>query len=143
LQLLQATITRDEPDGTIYTLPVTSFLRFLMLLALIVWIGGILFFAFVEAPTLFTVLPSPQMAGNVVSPTLSKLHWIGLIAGLAFLIASLFYDRQKFARFKPFALSNIGSADADSDFDFTIRHYAAHARVAGPVTGHRKLAAHG
>jgi uncharacterized membrane protein len=78
-----------------------------MLLALIAWIGGIIFFAFVEAPTLFTVLPNPQIAGNVVSPTLSKLHWIGIISGLTFLGCSLFYDRQKFARLKPFALSNI------------------------------------
>jgi uncharacterized membrane protein len=90
-----------------YTFCDMSFLRFVMLVALIVWIGGIIFFAFVEAPTLFTVLPNPQMAGNVVSPTLSKLHWMGLISGIAFLIASLFYDQQKFARFKMLALSNI------------------------------------
>jgi len=78
-----------------------------MLLALIVWIGGIIFFSFVEAPTLFMVLPTTRMAGDVVSASLGKLHWIGLIAGLAFLSSSLFYDQKRFARLKPFALSNI------------------------------------
>lgn len=68
-------------------------LRFLMLLALIVWIGSIIFFAFVVAPTLFTVLPDPHTAGQVVGPTLAKLHYIGLIAGVAFLFCSLTYNR--------------------------------------------------
>src|SRR5262252_5533512 len=82
-------------------------LRSIMLLALIVWIGGIVFFAFVEAPTLFAVLPNPQTAGNVVSPSLNKLHWIGILSGLALLGCSLFYDQEKFARLKLFTLSNI------------------------------------
>ena len=42
-----------------------SFLRFLMLLSLVVWIGGLIFFAFVLAPTAFQVLPSTHIAGNV------------------------------------------------------------------------------
>lgn len=78
-----------------------------MLLALIVWIGGIIFFAFVLAPTLFTVLPSPQMAGNVVSPTLTKLHCIGLVSGAVFLICSLLYDRIRYARFRLFTTANL------------------------------------
>ncbi len=84
-----------------------SFLRFLMLLALIVWIGGIIFFAFVEAPTLFLVLPSPRMAGDVVSVSLTKLHWMGLISGTVFLLCSLAYNQLKYARLKPFAASHI------------------------------------
>jgi uncharacterized protein DUF4149 len=84
-----------------------TLLRFLMLLALIVWIGGIIFFAFVEAPTLFTVLASTKLAGDVVSPSLSKLHWMGLISGTLFLICSLFYNQIKLARAKPFAASHI------------------------------------
>jgi len=42
-----------------------SWLRTLMLLCLIVWIGGIIFFAFVLAPTVFTVLPSNELARTV------------------------------------------------------------------------------
>jgi uncharacterized membrane protein len=73
-------------------------LRIIMLLALIVWIGGIIFFAFVLAPTLFGVLPSTQMAGAVVAPTLSKLHWMGLISGVVFLICSLLYNWRKYSQ---------------------------------------------
>jgi len=82
-------------------------LRFLMLLALIVWIGGIIFFAFVEAPTLFTVLPSTKLAGDVVSPSLSKLHWMGLISGIVFLVCSLFYNQVRYTQPKLFAASHV------------------------------------
>ena len=78
-----------------------------MLLSLIVWIGGIIFFAFVVAPTLFLVLPTTHMAGDVVSVSLTKLHWMGLISGAVFLVCSLIYNRLKNARFKPFAASHI------------------------------------
>ncbi len=78
-----------------------------MLLALIIWIGGIVFFAFVLAPTLFSVLPSPQMAGDIVSPALHKLHSIGLISGAVFLICSILYDRIRYARLRLFTTSNV------------------------------------
>jgi uncharacterized membrane protein len=70
-----------------------SFLRFLMLLSLICWIGGLIFFAFVLAPTAFQVLPSTHLAGNVVGRALSKLHWIAIISGVIYLISSLIYSR--------------------------------------------------
>jgi len=78
-----------------------------MLLALIVWIGGIILFAFVEAPTLFVVLPTTRMAGDAVSISLAKLHWIGLISGVIFLICSLVYNKLKHAQIRPFAASHI------------------------------------
>lgn len=78
-----------------------------MLLALIVWIGGIIFFAFVEAPTLFAVLPTTKLAGDVVSASLIKLHWMGFVSGVLFLIASLLYNWQKHLQLRPFALSHI------------------------------------
>ncbi len=77
-----------------------------MLLALIVWIGGIVFFAFVLAPTLFRALP-PQLAGNVVSPSLTKLHWIGMFAGTGFLICSLFYNWRKYSRLRLFSATHV------------------------------------
>ena len=78
-----------------------------MLLALIVWIGGIIFFAFVEATTLFSILPSTRMAGDVVSVSLTKLHWMGLISGVVFLISSLLYNWQKYVQARPFMASHI------------------------------------
>jgi uncharacterized membrane protein len=69
-----------------------SILRFLMLLSLVVWIGGLIFFAFVLAPTAFQVLPDTHLAGNVVGRALGKLHWIAIVAGIVFLLSSLLYS---------------------------------------------------
>ena len=69
------------------------FLRFLMLLSLVVWIGGLVFFAFVLAPTAFQVLPNTHLAGNVVGRALGKLHWLAIFSGIVFLISSLLYSR--------------------------------------------------
>jgi uncharacterized membrane protein len=69
------------------------FLRFLMLLSLVLWIGGLIFFAFVLAPTAFSVLPTTHLAGNVVGRALGKLHWIAIVSGIVFLISSLLYSR--------------------------------------------------
>jgi len=70
-----------------------SFLRFLMLISLVAWIGGLVFFAFVLAPTAFQVLPNTHLAGNVVGRALGKLHWLAIFSGIVFLISSLLYSR--------------------------------------------------
>ncbi|MGE5052857.1 MAG: DUF4149 domain-containing protein [Acidobacteriota bacterium] len=64
-----------------------------MLLSLVVWIGGLTFFAFVLAPTAFQVLPNTHLAGNVVGRALGKLHWLAIFSGIIFLISSLLYSR--------------------------------------------------
>jgi uncharacterized membrane protein len=87
-----------------------SFLRFLMLLSLVVWIGGLIFFAFVLAPTAFnipSVLPNTHLAGNVVGRTLSKLHWIAIFSGLVYLISSLLYSRFTDGTAHVFALRHV------------------------------------
>ena len=84
-----------------------TFLRALMLLALVVWIGGIIFFAFVLAPTVFTVLPTTAMAGNVVSRSLTILHWMGIGSAFVFLICSLLYNRAKYSRLKMFTMLHV------------------------------------
>jgi uncharacterized membrane protein len=86
-----------------------SFLRYLMFLSLIVWIGGLIFFAFVLAPTVFhipEVLPNAHLAGNVVGRALSKLHWIGIISGLVFLGSSLVYRYRSVGTVDAFAARN-------------------------------------
>jgi hypothetical protein len=67
------------------------FLRFLMLLSLVVWVGGLIFFP-VVAQTAFSVLPAPHLAGSVVRNALIELHWMGIISGAVFLFSSLGYD---------------------------------------------------
>ncbi|HEV2991512.1 MAG TPA: DUF4149 domain-containing protein [Candidatus Angelobacter sp.] len=83
-------------------------LRTLMLLALIVWIGGIIFFVAVLAPVVFSgVLPTRELAGNVVNPSLTRLHWMGLVSGLIFLNCSIFYNLSKYARAKIFSPAHV------------------------------------
>ena len=65
-----------------------TFLRALRLYAMVAWVGGLAFFAFVVAPVAFGSLHSAHQAGLVVGGTLRVLHWIGLISGLMFCLAT-------------------------------------------------------
>ena len=71
-----------------------TFVRFLRLLSLVLWIGGLAFFAFVLAPVAFGKLPSPHEAGLVVGGTLRVLHIVGLACGALFLALTLALSRQ-------------------------------------------------
>lgn len=84
-----------------------SFLRYLMLLSLVVWIGGLIFFAFVLAPTAFQVLPNTHLAGSVVGRALSVLHWMAIVCGVVFLISSLLYSYSTQGSAHTFALRHI------------------------------------
>jgi uncharacterized membrane protein len=84
-----------------------SFLRFLMLLSLVCWIGGLIFFAFVLAPTAFSVLPTTHLAGNVVGKALGKLHWIAIFSGIVYLASSLIYSRISDGTAHVFALRHV------------------------------------
>src|SRR6201987_4803043 len=66
-----------------------TFLRFLMFLSLVVWVGGIIFLSIREAPAAFAVSPTRHMAGTLVGHTLSILHWMGLFSGVIFLGCSM------------------------------------------------------
>jgi uncharacterized membrane protein len=84
-----------------------SFLRYLMLLSLVVWVGGLIFFSFVVAPTAFAVLPTRHLAGSVVSRSLNALHWMGLFSGIVFLITSLLHFRYTTGSPHPFAARHL------------------------------------
>jgi uncharacterized membrane protein len=84
-----------------------SILRYLMLLSLVCWIGGLIFFAFVLAPTAFQVLPNTHLAGNVVGRALGKLHWIAIISGIVFLLSSLLYSRLASGTTHLFAMRHV------------------------------------
>jgi uncharacterized protein DUF4149 len=66
--------------------------RFLMLLALTIWLGGLIFFP-VVAQISFSVLPSPHLAGLVVRNSLIALHCMGMGAGVVFLACSVVENR--------------------------------------------------
>ena len=82
-----------------------TFLRFLMMLALVVWLGGLIFFAFVVAPTVFSpgLLPTRHLAGEIVGRSLGALHWMGIISGIVFLITSMIYNRMTAGYARPLA----------------------------------------
>lgn len=84
-----------------------SFLRFVMVLSLVVWIGGLIFFAFVLAPTAFQVLPNTHLAGNVVGRALGKLHCMAIISGVIFLLSSLLYSRLTDGTAHVFAMRHV------------------------------------
>ena len=66
----------------------STLLRVLRLLSMVIWIGGIIFFAFVLAPIAFATLPTAHEAGAVVGATLRVLHVMGLIAGGIFALCT-------------------------------------------------------
>jgi hypothetical protein len=84
-----------------------SILRFLMFLSLVVWVGGIIFLSFVEAPTAFHVLPSRHMAGSVVGHSLGVLHWMGLFAGVVFLGSSMLLSSLTTGSAQPLAARHV------------------------------------
>jgi len=83
-----------------------SFLRFLMLLSLIVWLGGVIFFP-VVAQTSFSVLPTRHLAGSVVGRSLGILHWMGMISAVVFLASSLMLSRLSNGEAQWFAARNV------------------------------------
>ncbi len=112
-----------------------------MLLALVVWIGGIIFLAFVEAPTVFSpgLLPTRHMAGSIVGRTLDVLHWMGIISGIVFLIASMAYCRMTAGRARPLALRHLLIVlMLLLTSDLAVRHLAQDARAAETGGGHRQ-----
>lgn len=77
-----------------------------MLLSLIVWLGGLIFFP-VVAQTAFSVVPTRHLAGLVVGRSLGILHWMGIISGFLFLVSSLLYSRLSTGAPHVFASRNI------------------------------------
>ena len=81
-------------------------MRFLMLLSLSLWLGAIFFFALL-APTVFAVLPTRELAGQLINPLLYKLHLVGAVCGLLFLGASLTDALRSRGVFKLFSASHL------------------------------------
>jgi len=67
------------------------------ILLLGLWLGAACFFSFAVPPSVFTVLPSRELAGAVVNRTLTIINYSGLIIGLI-LLASSYHSRQNVNR---------------------------------------------
>ncbi len=79
--------------------------RVLRLVSLALWVGGLVFFAFVVAPVAFSVLPTRHEAGTVVAACLTILHRIGFGCGIIYLLASLGARPRSRTRFAQLALA--------------------------------------
>ncbi len=71
----------------------STFLRTLEFLGLSLWLGSDVFLSFVVAPGAFRILASRDQAGAMVGYGLWWMHMIGVICGIAILLARLLRTR--------------------------------------------------
>jgi uncharacterized membrane protein len=72
----------------------STLLRTIEFLGLGVWLGSDVFLSFVVAPGAFSVLASRDQAGAVVGFALWRMHFIGVVCGIAILVARLLRTRS-------------------------------------------------
>ena len=68
-------------------------LRTLEFLGLSLWLGSDVFLSFVVAPGAFRILASRDSAGAIVGFGLGRMHMIGVVCGIAILVARLVRTR--------------------------------------------------
>jgi uncharacterized membrane protein len=79
---------------------------FVYLLGLACWLGGIIFFSFITAPSIFTSqIPLPE-AGKVLSTIFPRYYLFGYIAGAVALALAIYFWAVRSAR-TPWALTAI------------------------------------
>lgn len=74
-------------------------LTLIRLLLIGLWLGAACFFSFAVAQSAFAVLPTRELAGLVVSRTLSIVNYSGLVIGLILLLSS-FVKQPETNRFR-------------------------------------------
>lgn len=76
----------------------TYTLRALRLLAMMVWVGGLIFFAFIEAPTAFHVMGTTRQFALLIGGSVEAINQVGDVAGFVFLVASFVLRRRQTMR---------------------------------------------
>jgi hypothetical protein len=82
----------------------STFLRTIEFLCLGLWLGSDVFLSFVVAPGAFRVLGSRDAAGSMVGFALGRMHLLGVICGIVFLLARLVRTRTFASFVAPVAL---------------------------------------
>jgi uncharacterized membrane protein len=67
----------------------SNLIRFLQALILVLWLGGMIFFGSIVAPSAFEVMPTRQLAGTLVGVTLYKLNYLSCILLAIFILLAL------------------------------------------------------
>jgi Domain of unknown function (DUF4149) len=81
----------------------TTVVRFLQFLTLGTWVGAVLYFGAIVAPAAFSVL-NPDQAGALVGLTLGRLHLMGIVAGVIYLLVTAIWARSAAALLRPASL---------------------------------------
>ena len=108
----------------------------LRLLAVAVWLGSAVFFSAAVAPSAFAVLPSREMAGALVSRTLTILNVGGFVAGLLLVAGAL--AGRRLARWYAWiaevaALAVVTAATFVGQFVIAARMSALRAQMGRPI----------
>jgi hypothetical protein len=82
----------------------STFLRTIEFLGLSLWLGSDVFLSFVVAPGAFRILASRDQAGAIVGYGLWWMHMIGVVCGIAILLARLLRTRTFASLATPAAL---------------------------------------
>jgi len=82
---------------------ITTLVRFLQFLTLGTWIGSVLYFGAIVAPAAFSVLTLDQ-AGSLVGITLGRLHLMGIVAGVIYLLVTALGARSAASLLRPASL---------------------------------------
>ena len=82
----------------------STFLRSIEFLCLSLWLGSDVFLSFVVAPGAFRILASRDQAGAIVGYGLWWMHMIGVVCGIAILLARLLRMRTVSSLAGPAAL---------------------------------------
>lgn len=111
---------------------------FIEALLLTVWLSAMIFFSFAIAPTVFAVLPTRELAGQVVSNLIGKLELIGLICGPLLLLLQLFAWPKREAEAKTRVVRAIllivmTLLVAASRFWVSAKMHALRAQIGGPI----------
>ncbi|PYU21347.1 MAG: hypothetical protein DMG32_20860 [Acidobacteria bacterium] len=81
----------------------TTVVRFLQFFTLGTWVGAVLYFGAIVAPAAFSVL-TPDQAGALVGLTLGRLHLMGIVAGVIYLLVTAIWARSAAALLRPASL---------------------------------------
>ena len=81
----------------------TTVVRFLQFFTLGTWIGSVLYFGAIVAPAAFSVL-TPDQAGALIGLTLGRLHLMGIVAGVIYLLVTAIWARSAAALLRPASL---------------------------------------
>jgi uncharacterized membrane protein len=91
-------------SGVLYSARMANLLRTIEFLGLSLWLGSDMFLSFVMAPGAFRILASRDSAGAIVGFGLSRMHLMGVVCGIAILVARVVRTRTFASLATPAAL---------------------------------------